>query len=212
MPELSLKSIDWAKGDGLVPAVIQDATTGQVLMLGYMNQTALETTISSGRVTFFSRSKQRLWTKGETSDNWLTFVRAEIDCDGDTVLVQAKPEGPACHTGSTTCFNDHTASDTRFLDELGELIAARHKTMPKDSYTTSLFTAGKARIAQKVGEEGVELALARMKDDRTEMTNEAADLIFHMLVLLEDANLSLADVVKILRQRHAGQRAAPQDD
>ena len=125
-----------------------------------------------------------------------------MDCDADTILIQARPQGPSCHTGSVTCFNDQTPSNIGFLDHLGRLIAERHKTMPKGSYTTSLFTEGRARIAQKVGEEGVELALARMKDDSAEMANEAADLLFHMMVLLEDAGLSLADAISVLQDRH----------
>jgi phosphoribosyl-AMP cyclohydrolase / phosphoribosyl-ATP pyrophosphohydrolase len=171
-------------------------------MLAYMDHAALAQTISSKKVTFFSRSKNRLWTKGETSGNWLDYIRGEMDCDADTLLIQARPQGPSCHTGSVTCFNDQTPSSIGFLNQLGTLIAERHKTMPKGSYTTSLFAAGKARIAQKVGEEGLELALARMKGDSAEMANETADLLFHMMVLLEDAGLSLADAVNVLQERH----------
>ena len=202
MPDINLDKIDWDKGDGLVPAIVQNSDNGQVLMLAYMDRAALAQTISSKKVTFFSRSKNRLWTKGETSGNWLDYVSGEMDCDADTILIQARPQGPSCHTGSVTCFNDQTPSNIGFLDQLGRLIAERHKTMPKGSYTTSLFTEGKARIAQKVGEEGVELALARMKDDSAEMANEAADLLFHMMVLLEDAGLSLADAISVLQDRH----------
>lgn len=202
MPDINLDKIDWDKGDGLVPAIVQNSDNGQILMLAYMDRAALAQTISSKKVTFFSRSKNRLWTKGETSGNWLDYVSGEMDCDADTILIQARPQGPSCHTGSVTCFNDQTPSNIGFLDQLGRLIAERHKTMPKGSYTTSLFTEGKARIAQKVGEEGVELALARMKDDSAEMANEAADLLFHMMVLLEDAGLSLADAITVLQDRH----------
>lgn len=202
MPDINLDKIDWDKGDGLVPAIVQNSDNGQVLMLAYMDRAALAQTISSKKVTFFSRSKNRLWTKGETSGNWLDYISGEMDCDADTILIQARPQGPSCHTGSVTCFNDQTPSNIGFLDQLGRLIAERHKTMPKGSYTTSLFTEGKARIAQKVGEEGVELALARMKDDSAEMANEAADLLFHMMVLLEDAGLSLADAISVLQDRH----------
>jgi len=202
MPDIDLDKIDWDKGDGLVPAIVQNTDNGQILMLAYMDRAALAQTISSKKVTFFSRSKNRLWTKGETSGNWLDYVSGEMDCDADTILIQARPQGPSCHTGSVTCFNDQTPSNIGFLDQLGRLIAERHKTMPKGSYTTSLFTEGKARIAQKVGEEGVELALARMKDDSAEMANEAADLLFHMMVLLEDAGLSLADAITVLQDRH----------
>ena len=202
MPDINLDKIDWDKGDGLVPAIVQNSDNGQILMLAYMDRAALAQTISSKKVTFFSRSKNRLWTKGETSGNWLDYISGEMDCDADTLLIQARPQGPSCHTGSVTCFNDQTPSNIGFLDQLGRLIAERHKTMPKGSYTTSLFTEGKARIAQKVGEEGVELALARMKDDSAEMANEAADLLFHMMVLLEDAGLSLADAITVLQDRH----------
>jgi phosphoribosyl-ATP pyrophosphohydrolase/phosphoribosyl-AMP cyclohydrolase len=202
MPDINLDEIDWDKGEGLVPAIVQNTDNGQILMLAYMDRAALAQTISSKKVTFFSRSKNWLWTKGETSGNWLDFISGEMDCDADTLLIQARPQGPSCHTGSVTCFNDQTPSNSGFLDQLGALIADRHKTMPEGSYTTSLFAEGKARIAQKVGEEGVELALARMKDDSAEMANEAADLLFHMMVLLEDAGLSLGDVISVLQTRH----------
>ena len=202
MPDINLDEIDWDKGEGLVPAIVQNSDNGQILMLAYMDRAALAQTISSKKVTFFSRSKNRLWTKGKTSGNWLDYISGEMDCDADTLLIQAHPQGPSCHTGSVTCFNDQTPSNIGFLDQLGRLIAERHKTMPEGSYTTSLFTEGKARIAQKVGEEGVELALARMKDDSAEMANEAADLLFHMMVLLEDAGLSLADAITVLQDRH----------
>ena len=202
MPDINLDKIDWDKNQGLVPAIVQNIDNGQILMLAYMDRVALAQTISSKKVTFFSRSKNRLWTKGETSGNWLDFISGEMDCDADTLLIQARPQGPSCHTGSMTCFNDQTPSNIGFLDQLTILIAERHKTMPEGSYTTSLFNEGKARIAQKVGEEGVELALARMKDDSAEMANEAADLLFHMMVLLEDAGLSLADAITVLQDRH----------
>ena len=202
MPVINNEKLAWEKGTGFLPAIIQDVNTGQVLMLGYMNADALAKTLDTKKVTFYSRSKDRLWTKGETSGNWLDFVSAEMDCDADTILIQARPHGPACHTGSQTCFNDHATSSTAFLDHLSALIASRHRTMPEKSYTTSLFRDGTSRIAQKVGEEGVELALARMKNDSEEIKNEAADLLFHMLVLLEDAGLELSDVVAVLQERH----------
>ena len=153
-------------------------------------------------MTFFSRSKQRLWTKGVTSGNTLVFVSAAIDCDRDTILVQANPVGPACHTGARTCFGDGLPSGAGFLAHLGMLVQSRKAEMPEGSYTTSLFSEGKSRIAQKVGEEGVELALARMKDDRAEIANEAADLLFHMMVLLVDADMSLDDALEVLKKRH----------
>lgn len=193
---------DWAKGDGLLPVIVQQTQTGQVLMLGYMSEAAIKETANCGKVTFFSRSKQRLWTKGETSGNHLIADDAEIDCDHDSILIKATPVGPTCHTGSHSCFGEEEGAGAGFLDELMTVIAARHAEMPEKSYTTSLFSEGKARIAQKVGEEGVELALARMKDDKEEMANEAADLLFHMMVLLQDAGLSLGDAVAVLQARH----------
>ena len=202
MPMINSKNLRWEKGNGLLPAIIQDVNTGQVLMLGFMNADALAKTLDTRKVTFYSRSKDRLWTKGETSGNWLDFEGAEMDCDADTILIQAQPHGPVCHTGSQTCFNDHSASTTGFLDQLSALIASRYRTMPENSYTTSLFRDGTARIAQKVGEEGVELALARMKNDPEETKNEAADLLFHMMVLVEDADLAFSDVVAVLQERH----------
>ena len=202
MPDINIDQVDWKKGDGLVPAVIQHVHNGHVLMLGYMNQAALCHTVNSGKVTFFSRSKNRLWTKGETSGNWIDYVRGEMDCDADTILIQARPHGPVCHTGSISCFNNIAPDNMQFLGQLEMLIADRHAAMPAGSYTTSLFSDGKARIAQKVGEEGVELALARMKDDGTEIANEAADLLFHIIVLLQDAGLKLGDVIEVLEERY----------
>ena len=193
---------DWDKGGGLLPAIIQDSRTSQILMLGYMNREAAQATLDTGHVTFFSRSKQRLWTKGETSGNTLGFVSAALDCDRDTILVQAVPAGPACHTGARTCFGDELPQGAGFLAQLDSLIHERRAQMPEGSYTTSLFEAGKARMAQKVGEEGVELALARMKDDCDEMANEAADLLYHLMVLLADADMALEDAVAVLRSRH----------
>ena len=202
MPDINIDQVDWEKVDGLVPAVIQDIHNGHVLMLGYMNKAALRQTIDSGKVTFFSRSKKRLWTKGETSGNWIDYVKGEIDCDRDTILIQARPRGPVCHAGSVSCFNDIAPDNTQFLGQLGLLIADRHAAMPAGSYTTSLFADGKARIAQKVGEEGVELALARIKGDQREIANETADLLFHMMVLLQDAGLTLGDVIEVLKKRY----------
>ena len=202
MPDINIDQIDWEKSDGLIPAVIQNVQNGHVLMLGYMNQAALCQTLNSGKVTFFSRSKNRLWTKGESSGNWIEYVRGEIDCDADTILIQARPSGPICHTGTISCFNNVAPDNMQFLSKLELLIADRHLAMPADSYITSLFADGKSRIAQKVGEEGVELALARMKDDQTEIANETADLLFHMMVLLQDAGVKLGDVIKVLEKRH----------
>jgi len=197
---------DWQKGDGLLPAVVQNPDNGAVLMLGYMNEDALANTLETGKVTFFSRSKQRLWTKGESSGNVLHFVDVALDCDCDTWLVTARPEGPTCHNGTITCFNDDNPAPVLFLNDLADIINQRKSDMPEGSYTTSLFSEGKSRIAQKVGEEGVELALARMKNDKEEIANEAADLLFHMLVLLADADMSLGDVLTVLKKRHANSK------
>ena len=198
----AIDRIDWDKGNGLVPAIIQNVDDGQVLMLGYMNRDAFAATFDTGNVTFYSRSKERLWMKGESSGNRLVFLDGHIDCDADTLLIQARPVGPACHTGARTCFVDTPPQGVGLLGALNQLVHQRRDQMPSGSYTTSLFEAGKARIAQKVGEEGVELALARMKDDRAEIANEAADLLFHTLVLLADADMGLDDVTAILAERH----------
>ena len=202
-PAEIISKADWGKSDGLLPAIVQNPDNGQVLMLGYMNAEALTATIDGGNVTFFSRSKQRLWVKGESSGNFLKFTDVRIDCDYDALLVTAQPMGPTCHTGSISCFGNETVAPTLFLNELAALIANRQHEMPAGSYTTSLFAEGKARIAQKVGEEGVELALARMTDDGGEIANEAADLLFHILVLLQDAGLELDDIIRVLQKRHA---------
>jgi phosphoribosyl-ATP pyrophosphohydrolase/phosphoribosyl-AMP cyclohydrolase len=205
---IDMDKIDWAKGDGLVPAIVQDALNLRVLMLGYMNRDALLQTIESKRVTFFSRSKNALWVKGETSGNFLDLVSADVDCDGDTLLIKATPHGPACHKGTATCFSngdgdsDSDLPSVFFLEKLGNIIRQRHQDLPEGSYTTQLFKEGTSRIAQKVGEEGVELSLAHVAGDKNDILNESADLLFHMLVLLEDAGLSLRDVCKVLQNRH----------
>ena len=196
----SLPALDWAKVDGLVPAVIQDARTLRVLMLGYMDQAALEMTCDTGKVTFFSRTKQRLWMKGESSENWLHVVDIKVDCDKDTLLVLARPDGPTCHTGTVSCF---PAAPGNFLAELDALVARRREQMPEGSYTTKLFNKGTRHIAQKVGEEGVEAALAAVAQGPDDLTGEAADLLFHLTVLLRDRGLGLEDVVALLKARHA---------
>ena len=193
---------DWGKGDGLLPAIVQDARSGAVLMLGYMDRDALATTRASGKVTFFSRSRQRLWTKGETSGNRLDLVALQLDCDADTILVQAVPQGPTCHTGAATCFGEGVPP-YGFLGRLDALVAERAMVRPPGSYTTSLFESGLRRMAQKVGEEGVETALAAVGGDDTEVLGEAADLVFHLLVLLRARGLGLADVTRMLAARHA---------
>ena len=192
--------LDWAKGDGLLPAVVQDAATLRVLMLGYMNRDALDATLASRRVTFFSRSKQRLWTKGESSGHVLELVSVDVDCDDDSLLVLAHPRGPTCHLQRASCFPDAPGA---FLAELDTLIARRERERPTDSYTTRLFDAGVRRIAQKVGEEGVETALAAVAQDDAALLGESADLLYHLIVLLRARGLSLDDAVAVLAQRHA---------
>lgn len=194
----SLQSIDWAKLDGLVPAIIQDAGNQRVLMLGYMDRAALQLTLESGKVTFFSRSRQRLWTKGETSGHFLQLVSIEADCDNDSLLVQALPHGPTCHLQRTSCF---PSAPGNFLAELDQLIADRERERPAGSYSTGLFEGGLRRMAQKVGEEGVETSLAAVVEDDPALLGEAADLIFHLVVLLRARGLSLADAVHVLEQR-----------
>lgn len=201
-----IETLDWDKNAGLIPAVIEDAVSGRVLMLAYMNREALQKTLETKRVTFFSRSKGRLWTKGETSGNFLNLVDLAADCDKDTLLVTVNAEGPACHLGTTSCFGD-LQSRWQFLRDLEVLLASRKGADPATSYTASLYARGTKRIAQKVGEEGVETALAATVHDREELRNEAADLVYHLLVLLQAENLELADVIDILRERHAAREA-----
>lgn len=196
-----IPTLNWAKTDGLIPAIVQDATSGQVLMLGYMDQEALAVTLDTGKVTFFSRSKGRIWTKGESSAHWLHLVDISTDCDSDALLVLARPDGPTCHRGTVSCFSP-LEHKWNFLRSLEVLIQNRRHADPDTSYTAQLFARGTKRIAQKVGEEGVETALAATVKDKEELKNEAADLVYHLLVLLADANLELADVIDILRARH----------
>lgn len=199
--------MDFQKLDGLIPAIIQDDATGTVLMLGFMNSEALEKTRKEGKVTFFSRSKNRLWTKGEESGNFLHVVEILEDCDKDTVLIKANPAGPTCHTGSDTCFDEkntasRNAAGIGFISELQHLIHARKAEMPAGSYTTSLFKEGINKIAQKVGEEAVELII-EAKDNNDELfLNEAADLVYHLLVLLTAKGKDISDVVSVLEKRH----------
>ena len=193
-------ALDWAKVDGLMPVIVQDAATLRVLMLGYMDRDALEKTRDSGKVTFFSRTKKRLWTKGETSGNHLELVDIRVDCDADTLLVTANPHGPTCHTGSASCF---TAAPGNFLGALDALIKQREHDRPLNSYTTKLFEKGARYIAQKVGEEGVETALAGVVQRDEELLGESADLLFHLIVLLRMRGLSLDDAVAVLEDRHA---------
>ena len=196
--------LNWDKVDGLMPAVVQDAATGRVLMLGYMNAEALEKTRETGQVTFFSRTKQRLWTKGETSGNTLELVGIAADCDGDTLRVAAVPKGPTCHLGTDTCFGDEFAPPVGFLAELERIVASRRGADPESSYTARLLDQGVKRCAQKVGEEGVEVALAATAGDREELVNESADLLYHLLVVLAASGVALDEVVGTLRARHRG--------
>ena len=196
-----ISQLDWEKVDNLMPAIIQHAVSGEVLMLGYMNQEALGVTQSSGKVTFYSRTKERLWTKGETSENYLNVVSITTDCDNDTLLVLVNPVGPTCHKGNNSCFHP-AETDWAFLYQLEELLASRKTADPESSYTAKLYASGTKRIAQKVGEEGVETALAATVNDRFELKNEASDLIYHLLVLLQDQDLNLSAVIENLRQRH----------
>lgn len=195
--------IDFQKGQGLVPAVIQDDQTGKVLMLGYMNQDALSKTLVEGKVTFFSRSKSRLWTKGETSGNFLLVREVLADCDQDTLLIKVKPVGPACHTGSDTCFDESNQDALPFLAYLHGFLQQRKDQLPEGSYTTRLFEAGIPKIAQKVGEEAVELVIEALQQNNEErLLDEAADLMYHLMVLLIERGYSLSDVAAILRKRH----------
>ncbi|WP_024528604.1 bifunctional phosphoribosyl-AMP cyclohydrolase/phosphoribosyl-ATP diphosphatase HisIE [Serratia fonticola] len=201
LTEQQKAKLDWAKTDNLMPAIVQHAVSGEVLMLGYMDQAALDVTEQTGKVTFFSRTKQRLWTKGESSGNFLNVVSITPDCDNDTLLILANPIGPTCHLGNDSCF--HPAScDWGFLYQLEQLLASRKTASPDSSYTAKLYASGTKRIAQKVGEEGVETALAATVNDREELTNEASDLIYHLLVLLQDQELDLSKVIGRLRERH----------
>lgn len=191
-------SLDWSKGDGLLPAIVQDTATLRVLMLGYMDRDAFAETLRRGEVTFFSRSKQRLWTKGEQSGHTLDLVSMEMDCDADTLLVLATPRGPTCHLQRSSCFPSAPAG---VLAELDALIATRERERPEGSYTTRLFDGGIRRIAQKVGEEGVETALAALVQTDEELLGEGADLMYHLIVLLRARGLSLADVERVLTAR-----------
>jgi phosphoribosyl-ATP pyrophosphohydrolase/phosphoribosyl-AMP cyclohydrolase len=186
--------------DELVPAIVQDAVTHKVLMLGFMNNEALQKTKTGGKVTFFSRSKQRLWTKGETSNNFLTVKEIICDCDNDTLLIKATPAGPVCHTGADTCFNETNTSFT--LNTLEQIIAARKQNPGETSYTSSLFAGGINKIAQKVGEEAVELVIESKDDNKERFLAEAADLIYHFLVLLQAKNTGLGEVIELLERRH----------
>ncbi|MBO6494538.1 MAG: bifunctional phosphoribosyl-AMP cyclohydrolase/phosphoribosyl-ATP diphosphatase HisIE [Roseivirga sp.] len=197
-----IKAIDFSKEDGLVPAIIQDNNTGKVLMLGYMNEAALEQTLDSGKVTFFSRSKQRLWTKGETSENFLNLVSISPDCDQDALLVKVNPEGPTCHLGDDTCWEESNENDLQFLGHLTEVIKERRQKSPEESYVARLFSKGINKVAQKVGEEAVEVVIEAKDSDDNLFLNESADLLFHYMMLLEAKGFTLNDVISVLKERH----------
>lgn len=200
-----IERLDFSKGGGLLPAIVQHAVSGAVLMLGYMNHQALLETLARKRVVFFSRSKQRLWEKGETSGHCLDLVEIRADCDGDALLVTARPRGPACHLGLATCFGDESATQGErlaFLSELESTVERRIAERPDGSYTAKLYAGGPKRIAQKVGEEGVELALAAAGESDEKVVGEAADLLYHVVVLLKSRDLRLDQVVAELRSRH----------
>ncbi len=196
--------LDFEKNNGLIPAIIQDAVTGRVLMLGFMNEEALQKTKKTGLVTFFSRSRQTLWTKGETSGNYLKVVDILIDCDRDTLLIKANPQGPVCHTGKDTCFAEQNRGSLQFLEYLEEIIEDRKKNPQSDSYTSKLFSKGIKKIAQKVGEEATEVVIDAVDGNNERLLEESADLIYHLLVLLKARGFGLRDVVKVLEERHSG--------
>ena len=203
LTEAEISALAWDKMDGLLPAVVQDASTRQLLMLGYMDEAALRATLASGRATFFSRSKGRLWQKGETSGNHLAVRRILADCDDDALLVRAVPEGPTCHLGTASCFSADGPSGVGFLGKLARIVHERAQADPARSYTARLLGEGPARIAQKVGEEGVELALAAVARDKEGCAEEAADLLYHLSVLMEAKGFGWDDVARVLAERHS---------
>ncbi|SFU26877.1 bifunctional phosphoribosyl-AMP cyclohydrolase/phosphoribosyl-ATP diphosphatase HisIE [Xenorhabdus koppenhoeferi] len=200
-----IEKLDWEKVENLMPVVVQHAVSGSVLMMGYMNQEALNVTLDSGKVTFFSRTKQRLWTKGESSGHFLNLVAIYPDCDNDTLLILVDPIGPTCHNGTESCFAP-AQTDWGFLYQLEQLLASRKNSSPDSSYTARLYASGTKRIAQKVGEEGLETALAATVNDREELTSEAADLVYHLLVLLQDQELDLSQIIRRLQERQSNQQ------
>lgn len=203
---MNIDDLAWGKMDGLIPAIVQDAFDGRVLMQGYMNKDALKVTLESGQVTFWSRSRLQLWTKGETSGHYLGLVDIHPDCDSDCLLIRARQEGPTCHLGLDTCFDAEAKviPELAFLAKLERVIEKRDAERPAGSYTTSLLESGIKRIAQKVGEEGVETALAAVAGADEELLNESADLIYHLLVLLRSRKLELGSLVEVLKVRHGG--------
>lgn len=195
--------IDFEKGNGLVPVIVQDSVSQQVLMLAYMNREAYEKTRKTGRATFFSRSRNEIWQKGDTSGNWLKVEEISIDCDSDTLLLRVEPQGPVCHKGTYSCFGEEEKLHSGFLIKLEQLIDKRKKELPENSYTTELFRAGINRIAQKVGEEAVELIIEAMDNNSDLFLNEGADLLYHFMVMLSYKGYSLSDIVSVLEKRHS---------
>ena len=196
------EKLNFEKLNGLVPAIVQDVVTNQVLMIGFMNREALEKTINDKKVTFWSRTKQRLWQKGETSGNYLEFISASSDCDNDSLLIKAIPHGPVCHTGEFTCFGEEQTNRSKdVIRRLEEIINERRQTMPEGSYTSELFRKGTSYIAQKVGEESVEVIIAALEKDKKRLTEESADLLYHLLVLLRQSEMNLDNVTEELQRR-----------
>ena len=199
------KELAWKKMDNLIPAIIQHSATGAVLMQGYMNQESLTATLNTGKATFFSRSKQALWVKGETSGNFLNVEQVLTDCDQDSLLIACTPIGPSCHLGTESCFPEQKLTQQNFLSQLEQVIASRKGDDPKESYTAHLFSRGTTKMAQKVGEEGVEVALAAVAETKDDLLGECADLFYHTLVLLADQEIDLTEVMSVLQQRHEKQ-------
>lgn len=196
------QQLAWQKMDSLIPAIIQHHKTGAILMQGYMNQESLEQTLHTQKATFFSRSKQALWVKGETSGNFLNVKQIVTDCDNDSLLISCDPVGPSCHLGTESCFVEQTLTQQNFLSQLEQVIASRKNDAPENSYTAHLFSRGTTKIAQKVGEEGVEVALAAVAETKEDLLGECADLFYHTLVLLQDQNIALSEVMEVLQNRH----------
>ena len=196
-------TLDFNKMNGLIPAIIQDDKTQKVLMLGFMNEEAYDKTLKTGKVTFWSRTKNALWTKGETSGNYLNVVSIKADCDNDTLLIKVNPDGPVCHTGTDTCWGEENDNPMTFLSELQRFIEKRHEEMPEGSYTTSLFQSGVGRMAQKVGEEAVESVIEAMAGNDERLIYEASDMIYHLMVLLTSKGLKIEDLAVELQKRHA---------
>ena len=203
---LNVEKIDFEKLNGLVPAIIVDSSTDKVLMLGFMNKESLAQTIEKKKVVFFSRTKNKLWLKGETSGNYLNVISIDSDCDDDTLLIHAIPDGPTCHTGSYSCFAEIDKDNIKFLDYLYKLVKQRKIELPEDSYTTTLFKRGSDRIIQKVGEEAIETVIAAKNRDQVEIINETSDLIFHLFVMLADQGIELSEVIANLQKRHSDKK------